>query len=124
MSEENVTKSETEKTNQVDAREPEFESLVDTESKPNGKENKLDILLDLSLTVSVELGKTTMMIKDILELGRGSIIEFDKLVSEPVDILINGKKMAEGEVVVIEKHFAIRITSLVEASERVKNLGK
>jgi len=124
MSEENVTKSETEKTNQVDAREPEFESLVDTESKPNGKENKLDILLDLSLTVSVELGKTTMMIKDILELGRGSIIEFDKLVSEPVDILINGKKMAEGEVVVVDKHFGIRITTMIETSERLKGLKK
>ena len=89
-----------------------------------GDENKLDLLLDLNLSVSVELGKTTMMIKDILELGRGSIIEFDKLVSEAVDILVNGRKMAEGEVVVVDKHFGIRITSMVDPSERIKGLRK
>ena len=105
-------------------QDPAFENLSDSDSKPSGKENRLDILLDLSLSVSVELGKTTMVIKDILELGRGSIIEFDKLVSEPVDILINGKKMAEGEVVVVDKHFGIRITSMVDPAERLKGLRK
>jgi len=96
------------------------------ESGPVGgpKERKLDMLMDLTLQVSIELGRTTMLIKDILDLQRGSVVEFEKLASEPVDILINGKKMAEGEVVVIEKHFGIRITSLVDASERIKNLGK
>ncbi|HTX18040.1 MAG TPA: flagellar motor switch protein FliN [Bacteroidota bacterium] len=89
-----------------------------------GKERKMDLLLDLSLPVSIELGRTNLAIRDILDLQRGSVVEFEKLASEPVDILINGRKMAEGEVVVIEKHFAIRVTSLVEASERVKNLGK
>ena len=87
-------------------------------------DRKMDMLKDLTLQVSIELGRTTMLIKDILELQRGSVVEFEKLASEPVDILINGKKMAEGEVVVIEKHFGIRITSLVEASERVKGLGR
>ena len=84
---------------------------------------KMDMLLDLSLQVSIELGHTTMLIKDILELQRGSVIELDKLASEPVDILVNGKKVAEGEVVVIEKHFGIRITSLIDSAERLKNLG-
>ena len=107
-----------------DAREPAFENLVETDSKSGGKENKLDLLLDLDMSVSVELGKTTMMIKDIMELGRGSIIEFDKLVSEPVNVLINGRKMAEGEVVVVDKHFGIRITSMVDPSERLKGLKK
>jgi len=88
------------------------------------REKKLDLLLDLSLPLSIELGRTQMQIRDILDLQRGSVVEFEKLASEPVDILINGKKMAEGEVVVIEKHFGIRITNLVEASERVKSLGK
>ena len=88
------------------------------------REKKLDLLMDLSLPLSIELGRTQMQIRDILDLQRGSVVEFEKLASEPVDILINGKKMAEGEVVVIEKHFGIRITNLVEASERVKNLGK
>jgi flagellar motor switch protein FliN len=101
----------------------QFQKLDATASGgPNDR--KMDLLMDLSLQVSIELGRTTMLIKDILDLQRGSVVEFEKLASEPVDILINGKKMAEGEVVVIEKHFGIRITSLVEASERIRSLGK
>lgn len=93
------------------------------QSKP-ATDKKMDMLMDLNLPVSIELGRTQMLIRDILDLQRGSVVEFEKLASEPVDILINGKKMAEGEVVVIEKHFGIRITNLVDASERVKGLGK
>lgn len=81
---------------------------------------KLELLYDLQLPVSIELGRTNMLIRDILRLGRGSVIEFDKLVSEPVDILINGKKVAEGEVVVIDKHFGIRITTLIDPSDRLR----
>jgi flagellar motor switch protein FliN/FliY len=97
---------------------------VDASPSNGHKERKMDMLMDLTLQVSIELGRTVMLIKDILDLQRGSVVEFEKLASEPVDILINGKKMAEGEVVVIEKHFGIRITSLVDASERIKSLGK
>ncbi|MBK7985990.1 MAG: flagellar motor switch protein FliN [Ignavibacteria bacterium] len=82
------------------------------------------MLYDLQLPVSIELGSTNMLIRDILKLSRGSVIEFDKLVSEPVDILVNGKKVAEGEVVVIDKHFGIRITSLVEPGERIKGIRR
>lgn len=85
---------------------------------------KIDMLLDLSLPVSIELGRTTMTIASILDVRRGSIVEFDKLASEPVDILINGKKLAEGEVVVVEKHFGVRITNLVAAAERISSLGQ
>src|SRR5690606_12839881 len=80
---------------------------------------KLELLYDLQLPVSIELGRTNMLIRDILRLGRGSVIEFDKLVSEPVDVLINGKKVAEGEVVVIDKHFGIRITTLNDPADRI-----
>jgi flagellar motor switch protein FliN/FliY len=97
---------------------------VDTGAGMTDRERKLDLLMDLGLPVSIELGRTNLPLRDILNLQRGSIVEFEKLASEPVDILINGRKMAEGEVVVIEKHFGIRITNLVEASERVKGLGK
>ena len=85
---------------------------------------KLELLYDLQLPVSIELGKTNMLIRDILRLGRGSVIEFDKLVSEPVDVLINSKKVAEGEVVVIDKHFGIRITTLVGPADRLRSLKK
>ena len=85
---------------------------------------KLELLYDLQLPVSIELGRTNMLIRDILRLGRGSVIEFDKLVSEPVDVLINGKKVAEGEVVVIDKHFGIRITTLVEPTDRLRGMKR
>lgn len=65
-----------------------------------------------------------MLIRDILRLGRGSVVEFDKLVSEPVDVLVNGKKVAEGEVVVVDKHFGIRITTLVDPTDRLRNLKR
>ncbi|MBX3044528.1 MAG: flagellar motor switch protein FliN [Candidatus Kapabacteria bacterium] len=85
---------------------------------------KLELLYDLQLPVSIELGRTNMLIRDILRLGRGSVIEFDKLVSEPVDVLINGKKVAEGEVVVIDKHFGIRITTLIDPADRLRTIRK
>lgn len=111
---------------------PQQQSLQDTireESESNigivsQIDPKLELLYDLTLPVSIELGRTNMLIREILRLGRGSVIEFDKLVSEPVDILINGKKVAEGEVVVIDKHFGIRITTLVDPTERLRGLRK
>ncbi|GAB4175723.1 MAG: hypothetical protein Kow00108_10910 [Calditrichia bacterium] len=85
---------------------------------------KIDMLMDIVLPVSIELGRTKMFIKDILELERGSIVEIEKLAGEPVDLLVNNKKMAEGEVVVVDKHFGIRITNLIDPKDRIKNLGK
>lgn len=85
-------------------------------------DDKLDFLKDLQLNVYIELGKTQMQIKDILELERGYVIELDKLASEPVDVYVNNKKIAEGEVVVIDKHFGIRITNLIDAADRLKGL--
>jgi flagellar motor switch protein FliN len=107
----------------VTVQETQFQKL---EASPEDldKDRKLDLLMDLSLPVSIELGRTSLLIRDILDLKRGQVVEFEKLASEPVDVLVNGKKMAEGEVVVIEKHFGIRITHLVETSERIKGLGK
>ena len=97
---------------------------LDPSPSPADRGKKMELLMDLTLPVAIELGRTHLMISEILNLKRGSIVEFEKLASEPVDILINGKKMAEGEVVVIEKHFGIRITNLAEASDRIKGLGK
>lgn len=101
----------------------EFQQL---ESKPtNGEgEIKLDLLLDLQLPVSIELGRTSMTIKDVLDLQRGTIIELEKRVGEALDIIVNGKKMAEGEVVVIDKQFGVRVTNIVDAKERIKNFGQ
>ncbi len=101
----------------------EAQETMDQTATAEKKEIKMDMLMDLNLQVSIELGRTKMLIKDILELNRGAVIELEKLASEPVDILVNGKKVAEGEVVVIEKHFGIRITNLIDHIERLKNLG-
>lgn len=94
-----------------------IEDTLSFESSEDDSKNKIDLLLDLPIKVAIELGRTKMFIKDILELDRGSIVEFGKLAGEPVDLLINDRKMAEGEVVVIDKHFGIRITSIVESDQ-------
>ena len=86
------------------------------------KEENIDRLMDVSLNVSVELGRKLMMIKDILTLGPGHIVELDRLAGEPVDLLINGKKIAKGEVVVIDENFGVRITDLLSREERLKQL--
>ncbi len=86
--------------------------------------DRLDLIMDIVLPVSIELGRTKMLVKQILELERGSIIELDKMAGEPVDLYINNKKMAEGEVVVVDKHFGVRITSLTDPKNRIKGLGK
>lgn len=105
---------------------PEFPEMEmgEEDDSISSVDPKLEMLYDLQLPVSIELGRTNMLIRNILRLGRGSVIEFDKLVSEPVDVLINGKKVAEGEVVVIDKHFGIRITTLVDPSDRIRSVRR
>ncbi len=80
------------------------------------------MLLDIPLQVTVELGRTNRSVKDILELSSGSIIELDKLAGEPVDILVNSRLIAKGEVVVIDENFGVRITDIVSPSDRLKQL--
>lgn len=83
----------------------------------------LDILLDLSLMVSVELGRAQMTVKEALSLGKGSVIKLEKLAGEPADLYINGKLVARGEVVVVDENFGIRITEIIGMRERVESLG-
>lgn len=82
----------------------------------------LDMLLDIPLQVTVELGRTKRSVKEILELSSGSIIELDKLAGEPVDILVNNRLVAQGEVVVIDENFGVRVTDIVSQKDRLKNL--
>lgn len=82
----------------------------------------IEILLDIPLEVSVELGRTKMIIKDLIQLGPGSIIELDKLIGEPVDLLVNDNLIARGEVVVFDENFGVRITDIVTPAERLKSL--
>lgn len=82
----------------------------------------IDRLLDITLMVSVELGRKQMQIKDILDLGPGKIVELEKLAGEPVDLLVNGKLLARGEVVVVDENFGVRITDLIDPKDRIKIL--
>ncbi|MEC1547010.1 flagellar motor switch phosphatase FliY [Bacillus rugosus] len=84
--------------------------------------NNLDMLLDIPLSITVELGRTKRSVKEILELSAGSIIELDKLAGEPVDILVNQRIVAKGEVVVIEENFGVRVTDILSQAERINNL--
>ena len=86
------------------------------------EKSNLNLLLDVPLQISVELGSTRMRIKEILELGMGSIVELDRLAGEPVDVLVNGKIFAKGEVVVIDENFGIKITDIVSPVDRLNNL--
>ncbi len=80
----------------------------------------MDLLMDVEMTLTVELGRTKKYIKEILSLGEGSIIELDRLAGEPVDLLVNGKLIAKGEVVVIDENFGVRVTDIVSQAERLK----
>jgi len=83
----------------------------------------LDFVLDIPLDVSVELGRTKMVISDLLQLGQGSVIELSKLAGEPLEILVNQKLVARGEVVVVNEKFGVRLTDIISPAERVKQLG-
>jgi len=85
--------------------------------------NNLDFLMDIPLSVSVEIGRAKIAIKDLLQLGANSVIELDKAVGEPLDLLINDKLVARGEVVVFDENFGIRITDIVKSEDRIKSLG-
>jgi flagellar motor switch protein FliN/FliY len=86
------------------------------------KIQNLDFILDIPLKVSVELGRTKVVIKDLLQLGQGSVLELDKLAGEPLEVLINGKLIARGEVVVVNEKFGVRLTDIISPLERIESL--
>jgi flagellar motor switch protein FliN len=93
------------------------------EGRHTGPAKELDFILDIPLEVTVEMGRTKMLINDLLQIGQGSVIELNRLAGEPLDILINNKLIARGEVVVVSEKFGIRITDIVSPLERVKRLA-
>ncbi|MEE9336963.1 MAG: flagellar motor switch protein FliN [Methylococcaceae bacterium] len=84
---------------------------------------KLDVILDVPVTVSMEIGRTSINIRNLLQLNQGSVIELDRFAGEPMDVLVNGTLIAHGEVVVVNDKFGIRLTDVISPSERVKKLG-
>lgn len=95
----------------------EFHEIDETEAAEHHEAHGLDFLDDVYLPISIELGRTRMQVQDIIHLEKGSLIEFDKLAGETVDLLVNNRKFAEGEVVVIDERFGIRITGLYKTED-------
>ena len=83
-------------------------------------EAKIDLLMDVPLNVRVELGRTRMYVEDILKLGDGAVVELDKLAGDPVDVLVNDRLVARGEILVLNENFCVRITEIVDPKERAK----
>jgi len=106
---------------QVQVQQAQFASFESPTLK-SSETNNLNMLLDIPLQVTVELGRTKRSVKEILEMSSGSIIELDKLAGEPVDILVNNRHIAKGEVVVIDENFGVRITDILSQTERLNNL--
>lgn len=82
----------------------------------------MDAILDVPVTISMEIGRTNVTIRNLLQLNQGSVVELDRLAGEPMDVLVNGTLIAQGEVVVVNEKFGIRLTDIISQSERVKRL--
>lgn len=91
-------------------------------AKPQGGHQNIDLLLDIPLEITAELGRAKMIINDLLQLGQGSVIELNKLAGEPLEIMVNHKLIARGEVVVVNEKFGIRLTDVISPLERIKQL--
>lgn len=93
-----------------------------TESAAKGGSPDLDVILDIPVRISMEVGSTAITIRNLLQLNQGSVIELDRLAGEPLDVLVNGTLIAHGEVVVVNDKFGIRMTDVISPSERIKKL--
>lgn len=111
--------------NDFDRLTPTMLNKMEGESKQTktADDVKLGVILDVPVTVSMEIGRTQINIRDLLQLNQGSVIELDRLVGEPMDVLVNGTLIAHGEVVVVNDKFGIRLTDVISPSDRAKQLG-
>jgi len=105
---------------QTQAANPGFKELKAEAGAAGGRD--INFLLDIPIEVTVELGRTRMYIKDLLQLNQGSVIEFEKIAGEPMEILVNNRLVARGEVVVINEKFGIRLTDIISPTERIRQL--
>ncbi len=126
LNDENKVSDEKEKNkagskNKFNVKKVEFASF-DVNDKTSEPPKNLEFILDIPLSISVELGRTKMIINDMLQLGQGSVIELDKLAGEPLEVYVNNKLMAKGEVVLVNDKFGVRLTDIISPVERVQKL--
>ncbi|HZX28744.1 MAG TPA: flagellar motor switch protein FliN [Telluria sp.] len=100
-----------------------FKDFSNKGAKPD-TQNDIDFILDIPVQLTVELGRTKIAIKNLLQLAQGSVVELDGLAGEPMDVLVNGCLIAQGEVVVVNDKFGIRLTDIITPSERIRKLNK
>ena len=104
------------------AQAAEFQELTDEPVKSGSDDIQLDAILDVPVTIAMEIGRTRLSIRNLLQLNQGSIVELDRLAGEPMDVLVNGTLVAQGEVVVVNEKFGIRLTDIISPADRVKRL--
>ena len=104
-----------------DVQTPELDELEDDSISGDDKK-KLDTILDIPVTISMEVGRSQISIRNLLQLNQGSVVELDRVAGEPLDVLVNGTLIAHGEVVVVNDKFGIRLTDVISQIERIKKL--
>jgi len=105
-----------------DVQKAEFGEIQNEGQVLSNEDVNLEVILDIPVTLSVEIGRTKQTIRNLLQLNQGSVVELDRLAGEPMDVLVNGTLIAHGEVVVVNEKFGIRLTDVISAAERVKKL--
>ena len=120
-----VQEEKTKKSLAAQAHTANFTDMTEAAKAPKheGQRRELDFILDIPLDVSAELGRTRLLINELLQLGQGSVVELNKLAGEPLEVYVNGKLIARGEAVVINEKFGVRLTDIISPIERVKQLG-
>ncbi len=100
----------------------EFDELTEDSAQTSSDDIHLDAILDVPVTISMEIGRTRINIRNLLQLNQGSVVELDRLAGEPMDVLVNGTLVAQGEVVVVNEKFGIRLTDIISPADRIKRL--
>ncbi len=118
----NTDESGPEETPVVEMDELVDENPINKNANFTDDDAKLDVILDIPVTLSMEVGRTDIAIRNLLQLNQGSVVELDRLAGEPLDVLVNGTLIAHGEVVVVNEKFGIRLTDVMSPSERIKKL--
>ena len=109
----------------ADILQPQYKNLTEAAKvgPQDGQKRELDFILDIPLDISAELGRTRLLIKDLLQLGQGSVIELNKLAGEPLEVFVNGKLVARGEAVVVNEKFGVRLTDIISPIERITQIS-
>lgn len=105
-----------------DVQAAQMENLRDDAILENKKDVNLDVILDVPVTLSMEVGRTRVPIRNLLQLNQGSVVELDRAAGEPLDVFVNGTLIAHGEVVVVNEKFGIRLTDVISPAERIRKL--